>query len=274
MSIILGMEIFQAIILGIIEGLTEFLPVSSTGHLIVAEELMGYKDTAEIFAIVVQTGAIFAVIWHYRKDLADKLSGLFSQSQSPKAGRFWLNVAVATVPVGLVGFLFEDKITKFTLASVIAWALIAGGILIWLIETYHQAAKNIGEKQQVDKISFLQAVKIGLFQVIALIPGVSRSASTIMGGVLVGLDRVTATAFSFYLSIPILLVVGAYKLISGRDQFETIAGGLPALAVGTAVSFIAALLAIRWLLHYVSNHDFKIFAYYRVILGIIILLVL
>ncbi len=266
------MEILQAIILGIIEGLTEFLPISSTGHLIVAEDVLKYKDTAEIFTVVIQTGAIFAVIWFYRIDLIRKIAGLFKRN--PVALRFWASWIIATIPAGLAGFLLKDLITEYAVALTVGITLIAGGILIWLIETYHQAAKPKGETAQFEKIDWLLALKIGLYQILALVPGVSRSGATIMGGLLSGLDRVTATAFSFYLSIPILLLAGAYQLLSGKDELGTVAGGGTAVIIGTAVSFITALIAIKWLLHYVSKHDFKIFAYYRIVLGVIILLVL
>lgn len=266
------MEILQAIVLGIIEGLSEFLPISSTGHLIVAEHAMSYKDTAEIFTVVIQTGAIFAVIWFYRNDLINKIAGLFRRD--PATLKFWTSWVIATIPAGLAGFLLRDQISKYAVALSVAIALIVGGILIWLIETYHTAAKAKGESVQFEKIDWKTALKVGIYQILALIPGVSRSGSTIMGGLLSGLDRVTATAFSFYLSIPILLLAGAYQLISGRDELDTVAGGGTAIAVGIVVSFITALIAVKWLLKYVSRHDFKIFAYYRIVLGVIILLAL
>lgn len=262
------MEILQAIILGIIEGLTEFLPVSSTGHLIVAQDLMNYKDTAEIFTVFIQSGAILAVIWFYRRDLAERVAGLFKKEKA--AVNFWLCWLIATIPAGLTGFLLQDQISKNAVAATVAWALIIGGILIWLIETYHKAPKSDG-KTKLNKLSIVQALKIGLFQILALVPGVSRSGATIMGGLLTGLDRVTATAFSFYLSIPILLVAGIYQLGTGWDQMDTVAGGGAALIVGTASAFITALIAVKWLLRYVSRHDFKPFAYYRIVLGLIIL---
>lgn len=265
------MEIIQAIILGIIEGLTEFLPISSTGHLIVAEEAIHYKDTAEIFTVVIQSGAILAVIWFYRKDLVEKTKGLFKGNKADR--RFWTAWIAATIPAGLTGFLLQDTISRYAVATTVGIALIAGGIAIWLIETYHKA-KPPAKTAQFDSLSQTQAIKIGLYQMLALIPGVSRSGATIMGGLLSGLDRVTATAFSFYLSIPILLAAGAYQLITGRNELGTVDGGGAALIVGIISAFITALIAIKWLLRYVSRHDFKIFAYYRIGLGIIILLAL
>lgn len=266
------MDILQAIILGIIEGFAEFLPISSTGHLIVASELIGYRDSAKIFTVVIQMGAIAAVLWHYRRDLYSRVIGLFKGDKQIQ--RFWLCWVIATVPGGLAGFLLKDKLSVYAVSLTVAIALIIGGLAIWLIETFHQAAKNRGGEADFQKISVKQAVQVGVYQILALIPGVSRSGATIMGGLLSGLDRVTAAAFSFYLSIPILLLAGAYQLSKGYDELNTVSGGAPALITGTIAAFITALLVIRWLLQYLYNHDFKIFAYYRIILGIIILLAL
>ncbi len=266
------MDILQAIALGIIEGLTEFLPISSTGHLIVASDVLNYKDTAKVFTVVIQLGAILAIIWNYRRDLWAKVVGLISGD--PAVKRFWLYWAVATIPGGLFGFLLRDKVSVYAVTWVVAVALILGGIAILLIETYHQAANNTSGKARLDKLGLRQSVQIGLFQMLAIIPGVSRSGASIMGGLLVGLDRVTAATFSFYLSIPILLLAGGYQLAKGEQGLDTVAGGLPALVAGTIAAFVTALLVIRWLLAYVSNHDFKLFAYYRIVLGLVILVVL
>lgn len=265
------MEILQAIILGIIEGLTEFLPISSTGHLIISQRVIGYKDTAEIFTVVIQMGAIAAVIWYFRHDLLEKSSGLVSGK--PKAVKFWRNWIVATIPAIVVGLLIESQFDKFSTPFVIACTFILGGIAMWLIETYHKArpAKAV---PQFDSLTLKQSVQVGLYQTIALVPGVSRSGATIMGGLLSGLDRVTATAFSFYLSIPIILLAGSYKLIKGWNDLASITGGGVAIVAGTIAAFITAFIAIGWLLKYVSKHNFKPFAYYRIILGIIILSVL
>jgi undecaprenyl-diphosphatase len=264
------MEVIKAIILGILEGFTEFLPVSSTGQLIVAEDALSYKDTAEIFTVVIQTGAIFAVIWFYRHDIIRKITGLLNHDK--QVARFWLYWIIATIPAGLAGFIFRDQISKHAVVTTVAWALIIGGVLIWLIETYHKAAKSDGQKERFDRLSLALAIKIGLYQMVALVPGVSRSGATIMGGLLSGLDRVTATAFSFYLSIPILLLAGGYQMVKGYDDLGSVSGGGTALAAGTIASFITAFFTIKWLLRYVSKHDFKAFAYYRVVLGVIILL--
>lgn len=264
------MEILQAIVLGIIEGLTEFLPISSTGHLIVATEVMNYKDTAKVFTVVIQLGAIGAVIWNYRKDLIQKVVGLVKRDK--KILRFWAAWVIATIPGGLFGFFLRDKVSVFAVATTVGIALIVGGIAIWLIENYHSAAKNFSGDPKFEKITLTKALQVGLFQALAIIPGVSRSGASIMGGLLSGFDRVTAAAFSFYLSIPLLLAAGGYQLARGGEGFDTVAGGLPAIAVGTFAAFVTALLIIRWLLRYISTHDFKLFAYYRIIFGIIILL--
>lgn len=266
------MEIIQAILLGILEGFAEFLPISSTGHLIVASEFVGYRDTAKIFTVVIQLGAIAAVIWYYRHDLIQKVIGLFRRD--PAVMKFWLIWIIATIPGGLLGFLLKDKVDVYATSLVVAIALIIGGIIIWLVETYHHAAKNTGGEADFSKISTKQAIKVGLFQMLALIPGVSRSGSTIIGGLLSGLDRVTAAAFSFYLSIPILVLAGGYQLAKGHDELSTVSGGALALIAGTAAAFVTSLLVIRWLLHYIYRHDFKIFAYYRIVLGVIILIAL
>lgn len=266
------MEVLQAIFLGILEGLTEFLPISSTGHLIVASELMGYKDTAKVFTVVIQLGAIGAVVWNYRRDLWQKTVGLVKREE--KSLHFWKLWILATLPGGLAGFLLRDRLSVYAVATTVAVALIAGGIAIWLVETYHKAAKNTSEKHRIDQMSVKKAFLVGAFQALAVVPGVSRSGATIIGGLLLGLDRVTAAAFSFYLSIPIIVLASGYQLSKGQEGFDTVAGGLPAVIAGGVAAFLTALAVIKWLLHYVSRHNFKIFAYYRVVLGIVILLAL
>ena len=266
------MEIIQAILLGVLEGFTEFLPISSTGHLIVASEFLGYKDDAKIFTVVVQLGAIAAVIWHYREDLIRRTLGLFRGNK--KDVHFWKIWILATIPGALAGFLLKDKVSVYAVATTVATALILGGIVIYLVETYHKAARNRGGEASLDNISSEQALKIGLFQMLALVPGVSRSGSTIIGGLLVGVDRVSAAAFSFYLSIPILLLAGVYQILKGGESIDTVDGGWLAIITGAIAAFVTGLFVIKWLLAYVSKHDFKIFAYYRIILGFIILLAL
>lgn len=262
--------ILQAIFLGIVEGLTEFLPISSTGHLLVAEHAIGYQDAAKTFTVVIQLGAITAVIWYFRKDIWQKLMGLFQGDKN--AVSFLVNIIIATLPAAIAGLLLEKTFDKYATLPVVALALIWGGFAILFIEDTHYAKKP-SKSMNLDSVKPLQALKIGTVQILALIPGISRSGATIMGGLVSGLNRVTATAFSFYLSIPILVLAGTYKLAKGWDDLSTISGGGGALLVGTLVSFISAFIAIRWLLKYVSTHNFKPFAYYRITVGIIILVV-
>jgi undecaprenyl-diphosphatase len=263
------MEILQAIVLGIVEGLTEFLPISSTGHLIVAQDLMGYKDVAEMFTVVIQVGAIAAVIWHYRHDLLARTSGLLSRQSS--SVQFWRNWVIATIPAGIAGLTLQALIGDAAQPLVVGLALVGGGFAILAIENSTKVPKP-AETEQISKLTPAQSLKIGLFQVIALIPGVSRSGATIMGGLLVGVDRVTATSFSFYLSIPIIVIAGGYKLLTGWGDIPQISGGGAAIIAGTVTAFITALMAINWLLRYVAHHDFKPFAYYRLVVGAIILI--
>lgn len=262
------MEILQAIILGIVEGLTEFLPISSTGHLIVAQEALGYYDTSKLFTVVIQTGAIAAVIWFYRRELWRLLRGLKSGERS--ARRFWLIWLLATIPAGIAGLLLEEEIEARAVTLTVAIALIAGGVVMWLVETYHHTPP--AKTARLEKLSSKQALAIGLYQVLALIPGVSRSGATIIGGMLSGVDRLTATAFSFYLGIPILLVAASYKLRTG--DMGTVPGGSGALIAGLIASFLTALLVVGWLLRYVSKHNLKAFAYYRIIFGALLLVLL
>lgn len=259
----------QAILLGIIEGLTEFLPISSTGHLIVAQNLMGYKDVAEIFTVVIQVGAVAAIVWFYRAELWGRAVGLWCRQTTSLA--FWRNWIVATIPAGLAGLLFDKAVNKAATTVVVAVALIVGGVLIWLVEQYHRAPVS-GRQPKFDSLTTKQAAQIGLFQVLALVPGVSRSGATIMGGLLVNVDRVTATAFSFYLSIPVLVLASGYKLATGWSDVASISGGAPAIIVGVIASFMTGLIAVKWLLKYVSHHDFKPFAYYRIIVGLLIMI--
>lgn len=271
--------IIQAIILGIVEGFTEFLPISSTGHLIVAQDLIGYKDTAELFTVVIQVGAIAAVMWHYRGDLFKRISALFSGKKG--SVRFWLNLVIAVIPAGLVGVLFDSSVQKYSRPSTIAIALILGGFVLWFVEDKRQRSEadrprqmNRHSEAALDAITSKQALGVGVAQVFSLVPGVSRSGSTIVGGLVAGLDRVTATAFSFYLSIPVMILASGYKIIKERSVISQLPGGSPALIAGTVTEFITALFAFSWLLSYVSRHTFKSFAYYRVVFGVVILFLL
>lgn len=260
----------EAILLGIIEGLTEFLPISSTGHLIVAEEYIQFRDTAKIFTVVIQLGAIAAVVWYYRVDLWQKLLGLFERR--PLALRFWLNIVIASLPGGVLGLILSTQQDKYAVPAVVAVALITGAFVLFWVDRVRPV--DVHQKLDIEKIKPRQALLIGLAQAVALIPGVSRSGASIVGGVLTGLNRVSATAFSFYLGIPILGVAGLYKLLDSGGELSSVQGGWTSIILGSAVSFIVALLAISWLLRYVSSHSFKLFAYYRIALGLLILVLL
>lgn len=270
---------WQAVLLGVVEGLTEFLPISSTGHLIVAEHLLGYRDTGEVFTIVVQLGAILAVVWFYWKLLWTKVTQLFQGRTD--ARRFWINLVVASLPAAVVGLLFE-KMIKAALFSplTVAVSLIVGGIVLWWVESRPHAASHLESETgtvpepDLDALTIKQAALIGAAQAIAVIPGVSRSGASIVGGLLTGLDRVTATAFSFFLGLPILGAAGIYSLYKARHALGTVPGGSAALSLGTVVAFVTALLSVSWLLRYVSAHNFKGFAAYRVVFGLLLLILI
>jgi len=256
-------DTINAAILGLVEGITEFLPVSSTGHLIVAADLLKFRDAGGTFEIVIQLGAVLAVIAYYWRDLLGQARAL---PVSQDARRLWLGVALAFLPAAILGFLFSDVITRYLFSPVtVAISLIVGGVVLWVVEGRSVVATTHGLTQ----VSPRQALVIGCAQCLALVPGVSRSASSIIGGVLMGLDRPTATAFSFYLSIPTLGLATLYALLKGRDALS--AGHLGPLFIGLVVSFITALLAVSWLLRYVSQHNFRGFAVYRVFAGVAIL---
>jgi undecaprenyl-diphosphatase len=266
--------LIKAAIMGVVEGLTEFLPISSTGHLIVAENLIGYRDTGEVFTIVIQLGAILAVAFYYWKLLISKLAGLFQGRQA--AVRFWINIVVACIPAAVIGLLFEKKIKGLLFTpTVVAISLIVGGVILYVIEQRRAATahQEDGLEPDLDSITLSQALWVGLAQVFSvLFPGTSRSGSSIVGGLLSGMNRVTATAFSFFLGIPLLGAAGLYSLYKARNALGQVVGGTSALLIGTVVSFVVALASVSWLLRYVSRHDFRGFAIYRVVAGVVILI--
>lgn len=261
------MDAIDSIILGIVEGLTEFLPVSSTGHLIVAGDLLRVpwpKDVLDTFEVVIQGGAILAVVAYYWKDFATQAKTF---SSDPGVKNLWVSVIAACIPAVILGALFGSKIKHalFT-PSVVAWALIVGGVLMYLIEMRPRPATT----HSIEKVSGRQAILIGLAQCLALLwPGFSRSASSILGGMLTGLDRATATKFSFYLGVPVL--GGATLLDFIKHRHELAGAGMGNIAIGFVVSFVVAYLVIGWLLKFVSTNNFKGFAIYRIVVGIIIL---
>jgi len=256
----------KAAVMGIVEGLTEFLPISSTGHLILAGSLLGFTDEkSKVFDIAIQTGAIFAVMWVYWQRLRETAAGL---AHSAKAQRFTLNVAIAFVPAVLLGLLFGKAIQAHLFTPVVvASTFILGGLVILWAERRQATTVRVA---QVDDMSPLDALKVGLVQCLAMVPGTSRSGATIIGGMLLGLSRQAATEFSFYLAMPTLIGAGLYSLYKERAVLS--AADLPLFAVGLVFSFIAAWLCVRWLLRYISTHDFVPFAWYRIAFGIVVLL--
>ena len=250
--------------MGIVEGLTEFLPISSTGHLILAGSLLGFDDAkGKVFDIAIQTGAIFAVMIVYRQRLADALTGLGSD---PRARRFAINVGVAFVPAVILGLLFGKAIKEHLFTPlVVATTFILGAFVILWAER-RQVAPRI---DSIDAMRPIDALGVGLCQCLALIPGTSRSGATIIGGMLLGLSRKAATEFSFFLSMPTLIGAGAYSLWKERALLS--AADLPLFAVGLLFSFLAAWVCVRWLLRYISTHDFTAFAWYRIAFGVLVL---
>lgn len=256
----------DAVILGLVEGITEFLPVSSTGHLIVAQKALGFRDPTETYEIVIQTAAILAVVWYYRFDLLRQIREL--PSSRPVQNLFW-SVIIGFLPAAVIGFLFGNWVTDNLFSPLlVAITLILGGIVIWVVESM----KLPVVVHQLEEIRGRDALMIGLLQCIAIIPGVSRSLASIFGGMFLGLDRKTAAQFSFYLGIPTLIGAGVLKLARNRDAISQF--GALNLGIGMVVAFVSALLAVTWLLRYISSHDFKGFAIYRVIAGGVILLLI
>ena len=259
---------FVALILGVVEGLTEFLPVSSTGHLIVAGSLLGYTgERAKVFEIVIQAGAILAVCWEFRARLTSAVAGL---GRDPVAQRFVVNLAVAFVPAAVLGLLFAKAIKRYLFAPLpVALAFIVGALVILWVERHVRAKPSSVRIGDVDDMRWTDALKIGCAQAFALIPGTSRSGATIIGGMLFGLSREAATRFSFFLAIPTLLAACAYDFLKNRALLST--QDLQAFALGFVAAFVAAFLCVRWLIRYVSRHDFTPFAWYRIAFGLLIL---
>ena len=260
--------LIKAAIMGIVEGLTEFLPISSTGHLILAGALLGFDDEkAKVFDIAIQTGAIVAVILVYWQRLRETVMTLPTQERSR---RFVLNVAIAFVPAVLLGLLLGKAIKAHLFTpQVVASTFIIGGVLILWAERWHARTPDAVRVTSVDGMSALDALKVGLVQCLAMIPGTSRSGASIIGGMFLGLSRRTATDFSFYLAIPTLIGAGAYSLYKERSLLSL--ADLPMFAVGLLFAFVSAWLCIRWLLRYVATHSFVPFAWYRIVFGAVVL---
>nr|WP_315431321.1 undecaprenyl-diphosphate phosphatase [uncultured Albidiferax sp.] len=257
--------LIKAAVMGIVEGLTEFLPVSSTGHLILAGSLLGMDDDkAKVFDIAIQTGAILAVIMVYWQKIRDTVSAMPTQ---PKARRLVLNVLIGFLPAVVLGLLFGKAIKAhlFTPVVVASTFIIGGFIILWA----ERRAPSATRVHHVDDMTMLDALKVGLVQCFAMIPGTSRSGSTIIGGMLMGLSRTAATDFSFFLAIPTLIGAGAYSLYKERALLSM--ADAPMFAVGLLFSFLSAWLCVRWLLRYISTHNFVPFAWYRIAFGIVVL---
>jgi undecaprenyl-diphosphatase len=258
--------LLTAILLGLVEGLTEFLPISSTGHLIIAGSLLGYVGPkAKVFEIAIQSGAMLAVVWNYRARFGHAIAGA---ATDPVARRFAANLAIAFVPAALLGLAFGSRIKEALFHPVpVAIAFVVGALVIlWAERRQHTRPVRVVD---VDDMRWDDALKIGFAQAFALIPGTSRSGATIIGGMLFGLSRKAATEFSFFLAVPTLVAAGAYSLWKERALLSASDG--PAFAVGFAVSFVSALACIRWLIRYVSRHDFVPFAWYRIAFGVVVL---
>ena len=254
----------KAAVLGVVEGLTEFLPISSTGHLIIAGQLLGFSgDKAKVFDIVIQSGAMLAIVWEFRARFTRVLAGL---SSDPAARRFAANLVVAFIPAALLGLAFAGAIKQHLFHAVpVALAFIVGGLVILWVERRPRRARL----ETVDDMTWKDALMVGLAQSVALIPGTSRSGATIIGGMLFGLSRRAATEFSFFLAVPTLIAAGAYDFYKHRALFE--AGDIGVFSVGFVVSFFSAFLCVRWLLRYIATHDFSAFAWYRIVFGVIVL---
>lgn len=254
------MSLFQSIILAIIEGITEFLPVSSTGHMIIGSSLMGIASDpfTKMFTVAIQFGAILSVIVLYWKK--------FFQSFD-----FYFKLFLAFLPAAIVGYLFNDQIDALLeRVDVVAYSLIAGGILFLFVDKYFEDNEK-SEKQ----VNYFSGIRIGLFQIIAMMPGVSRSAATILGGLVQGLNKKTAAEFSFFLAVPTMAAATLYKMYKYFDSGATFGSEeITLLVVGNVVAFVVALLAIRTFIQFLTKHGFKVFGYYRIIVGVILLILL
>ena len=269
------LEIIKAIILGIVEGITEWLPISSTGHMILVDEFLKLnvsKEFMDMFLVVIQLGAIFAVILLYWKKIFP-----FKYDNGIKIEKdtfiMWIKIIVACLPAAIVGLLFDDKLNElFFNPTTVAIMLILFGILFIVIENYNKGKKS--NINSLAEITYTVAIMIGLFQLIAAIfPGTSRSGATIVGALLIGVSRTVAAEFTFFLAIPVMFGASALKLVKFRldTGFAMTGNELTILLVGMVVAFVVSILAIKFLMSYIKNNDFKVFGWYRIILGIIVL---
>ncbi|MCF5327667.1 undecaprenyl-diphosphate phosphatase, partial [Pseudomonas lurida] len=253
-----------ALILGVVEGLTEFLPISSTGHQIIVADLLDFTgDRFNAFNIIIQLGAILAVVWEFRGKIFEVVSGLPTQR---KAQRFTVNLLIAFLPAVVLGVIFADLIHHYLFNPItVATALVVGGIImLWAERREHEV-----HAETVDDITWKDALKVGLAQCLAMIPGTSRSGSTIIGGLLFGLSRKTATEFSFFLAMPTMVGAAVYSGYKYRDLFQP--SDLPVFAIGFVTSFIFAMIAVKGLLKFIASHSYAAFAWYRIAFGLLIL---
>jgi undecaprenyl-diphosphatase len=259
----------KAIVMGIVEGLTEFLPISSTGHLILAGSLMDLTGPkVKVFEIAIQTGAMLAVCWEYRAKISSVLSGLTSERRAQK---FALNILVGFLPAALLGLIFAQAIKEKLFAPVpVAIAFIVGGFIILWVERRNKNSAGAERVQSVEDMTLLDAFKVGCAQAFALIPGTSRSGASIIGGMMLGLSRKAATEFSFFLAMPTLMGATAYTVYKDRTLLSM--ADIPLFGIGGLAAFVSAFLCVRWLLRYISTHDFTFFAYYRIVFGLFVLL--
>ena len=256
--------ILTALILGIIEGVTEFLPISSTGHLIIAGQLLGFNDEkAKVFMIAIQLAAILAVVWEYRVRLAYVATTLH---RDPASQRLAVNLMAGFLPAAVLGFLFYKEIKAYLFNPlVVASALVIGGLLI----LWAERRKHVVSAETIDDLGWRRALAVGFAQALAMIPGTSRSGATIIGGLFLGLSRKAAAEFSFFLAIPTMFAATAYDLYKNWHLFD--AGDIPLFAIGGVASFISALIAVRTLIKFLSRHDYTVFAWYRIVFGGVVL---
>ncbi|MCE0460602.1 MULTISPECIES: undecaprenyl-diphosphate phosphatase [Pseudomonas] len=255
---------FSALILGVVEGLTEFLPISSTGHQIVVADLLQFGgERSMAFNIIIQLGAILAVVWEFRRKIFDVVVGLPTQ---PGARRFTANLLIAFFPAVVLGVLLSDLIHHYLFNPItVATALVVGGfVMLWAEKRQHQV-----HVETVDDMSWKDALKVGLAQCLAMIPGTSRSGSTIIGGLLFGLSRKTATEFSFFLAMPTMVGAAVYSGYKYRELF--VPADFPVFAIGFVTAFIFAMIAVRGLLRFIASHSYAVFAWYRIAFGLLIL---
>ncbi len=254
----------KAVVLGLIEGLTEFLPVSSTGHLILAGDLLGFNTPqGKVFEVVIQTGAMLAIVWEYRERFVATLRGLASAGPSQ---RLVVNLLIAFIPAAVLGLVFGKFITQHLFSPIpVATAFIVGGLVI----LWAERRPHVVRVSHVDAMSATDALKVGCAQCLALVPGMSRAGSTIIGGLFFGLSRTAATEFSFFLAVPTLMAAGGYQLLKERDLLSGADVGW--FAAGGLAAFVSAFFCVRWLIRFVSRHDFSVFAWYRIAFGLAVL---